>query len=160
MSEKPSLAANRCANDTDRDKHYDVLTGRAAGKQPARPAPVYAGAKPQLPERFYFQRLILDPESPAEAAAVCMTSRAMTLLIAVVALAVFGLCALLWHRSGLSNVTSFFVLAGVLLVMAGVTVIAENNYAQFLIAVLCTVAAAELLFTFQALYVRLRRKAA
>jgi len=137
-----------------------VLSGRAAGKQPARAASVYAGTKPQLPRRFYFQGLILNPEAPAEARVTCVATSAMTPLTAVVVLAVLGLCALLWYRSGLSARTSFIALAAVALVVAGLRVIAEENYADLLLAVLCTVAGSAVLFALLSVARRIRGRAA
>jgi hypothetical protein len=151
-TERPAGAAGvqqvegASAEDFQAASNIAVLTGRAAGKQAARPAAVYAGSKPQLPGRFHFQGLILNPEVPAEVTATCVASSAMTPLTAVVVLAVLGLCALLWYRSGLPAHRSFIALAAVALVVAGVRVIAEEDYSDLLLAVLCTVGASAVLF--------------
>jgi hypothetical protein len=137
-----------------------VLSGRAGGKQPVRPTPVFPGTKPQLPRRSYFQGLILNPAAPAHATVVCVTTSAHRPLIAVVILVVFGLCALLWHKSGLSPAASFIALVAVALIVAGLKVIAEDNYADLLLAVLCTVGAAAVLFGLGALVQRLRSRPA
>jgi hypothetical protein len=146
---RPESAAN-----PQQMSNVAVLSGRAAGKQAARPAPVYGGTKPELPRRFCFQGLILDPAVPAEAKVVCATSSALTPLTAALVLVVFGICALLWYRSGLSNLASFIVLTAALLVVAGLRVIAEQNYADLLLAVIYTIAAAIVVFGLVAVYKR------
>lgn len=146
---KPAAAAS-----AQQASNEAVLSGRAAGKQAARPAPVYGGTKPELPQRFFFQGLILNPAVPAEAKVVCATSSALTPLTAVLVLIVFALCALLWYRSGLSNLASFIVLVAILLVVAGLRVIAEQNYADLLLAAIYTIAAAIAVFGLVAVYKR------
>jgi len=133
------------------DSNARVLTGRAGSKQPLRQTPGYAGGKPQLPNRIFFQGLILDPNTPSTAAALCLTQSALRLSVALTALVTFGLCALLWYRCRLSNLTSFFVLCAVLLVTAGLMVLAEDDYTAFFGSVMGPVAVAALAFGLTAL---------
>ncbi|MCK4283383.1 MAG: hypothetical protein KAX44_03620, partial [Candidatus Brocadiae bacterium] len=137
-----------------------VLSGRGGGKQAGRIGPAVVGTKPQLPEQFYFQGLILNPEVPAEAVAVCATSSALKPLIAVIALIVFALCALLWHKTPLSSTASFIVLVAALLVVAGLNIIAEGDYADFLLAVIWSIAAAAALFGALAIYGNIQKRLA
>ena len=138
----------------------NLLVGRAVGKQASGVGPAGVGTKPQLPERFYFQGLILNPRVPAEAVAVFATSSALNPLIAVVALLVFGLCALLWHKTPLSSMASFIVLVAALLVVAGLNIIAEGDYADFLLAVIWSIAAAAALFGVLAIYGNIQKRLA
>jgi len=124
-----------------------VLQGRGSGPRDDRANAVVAGIKPQLPQRYYFQGLILNPAVPAQATVVCITSSALTILLSGVVLVTFALCAVLWFRVGLGAPVAFAVLAATTLVVAGVTVIMEDNYMQFLLAVLFTVAGSAVLFT-------------
>lgn len=132
--------------------NVSVLSGRAAGKQAARPEPVYGGNKPELPQRFCFQGLILNPAVPAEARITCATSSALTPLTAALVLVVFGFCALLWYRLGFSDLVRFIVLVAALLIVAGLRVIAEQNYASLLLAAIYTIAAAIVVFGLLAVY--------
>lgn len=137
-----------------------VLSGRAGGKQPSPIGPAVVGTKPQLPQRFYFQGLVLNPEVPAWATAVCVSSSALSPLIAVVVLVVFVLCALLWHKCRLPSTASFIILAAALLVVMGLRVIAEGDYADLLLAIICTIAAAAVLFGLLAVYGHARQAVA
>ena len=132
-----------------------VLLGRAAGKQSSRVGPAVVGAKPQLPQRFYFQGLILNPEVPAEARAICMTSSVLTPGMVLLVLVVFALCGLFWFKSGLPGGVSFIVLTAAALVVAGLRVVAEGDYADPLAAVVVAIAAAAVAFGFTSLYDRL-----
>jgi hypothetical protein len=138
-----------------------VLSGRAAGKETGRPAAVFPGAKPVLPQQFCFQGLILNPDVPALATAVCVADAAMIPLAAVAVLIVFGLCALFWHKSGLKPGLCFAVLVAVALLVAGVRMVAEGNYADLLLAVIITVLATAVLFGILSIWkASARRKAA
>ncbi len=94
------------------------------------------------------------------AVAVFATSSALNPLIAVVALLVFGLCALLWHKTPLSSMASFIVLVAALLVVAGLNIIAEGDYADFLLAVIWSIAAAAALFGVLAIYGNIQKRLA
>jgi hypothetical protein len=140
------------ASSAQQVSNVSVLSGRAAGKQAARPEPVYGGNKPELPQRFCFQGLILNPAVPAEARVTCATSSALTPLTAALVLVVFGFCALLWYRLGFSDLVRFIVLVAALLIVAGLRVIAEQNYAGLLLAAIYTIAAAIVVFGLLAVY--------
>jgi hypothetical protein len=133
------------------ESNASVLTGRVGSKQPLRRTSGYAGGKPELPQRVYFQGLILDPNSPSTGIAFCLTQPALRLSVALVALATFGLCALLWYRCRLSNLTSFIVLVAVLLVATGLMVLAEGDYTAFFGAFMAPVATAAAVFGLTAL---------
>ncbi len=134
-----------------------VLLGRAAAKQSGPLGAAVVGTKPQLPQQFYFQGLILNPDVPAQAKALCMTTSALTPALVLLALIVFALCALFWRKSGLPGGISFIVLAAAALVVTGVRVIAEGNYADPLAAVILAIAGAAVAFGLASLYDGLRR---
>jgi hypothetical protein len=122
-----------------------VVTARTSGKQ-AGPAAVYAGSKPQLPARFYFQGLILNPDVPAGVTALCMAGPTRHLLLGVTVLLVFGACALVWRKVGLPPLVLLAVFIASVLLLVAAKVAAEQEYAPFLNAVVLTVAGAGLLF--------------
>ncbi|NLW50314.1 MAG: hypothetical protein GXY85_05645 [Candidatus Brocadiaceae bacterium] len=123
-----------------------VVSGRAGAKAAPASASVIAGAKPQLPERFHFQGLILNPHVPAEVRMLCVASSALLPLLAVVVLVVFALCALLWLWSRRRPVVALAVLAAAVLVTAGIREIAEGDHRLLLLTVQGTIAVAVGLF--------------
>ncbi len=151
------VAGGQAARNPQWMSNAEVLTGRVSGKG-VREAPVFAGTKPHLPEQFYFQGLILNPDVPAHVNARCAAGSAAQLLMGLIVLVVFGLCALIWHKSGLSPVASFVVLLAVVLGVAGLKIVAEDNYAPFLLAGLLTVAGAAVLLALGTISARIGRR--
>jgi hypothetical protein len=119
-----------------------VLTARNPITEGSAMAPAFSGAQLQLPERFYFQGLILNPDEPAGAGALCMSSPAVKIGLALVVIATLAACGGLWKVLAGSPAVAFAVFAAALLVVAGVKVIAEENFDLFLWAILLTIAAA------------------
>jgi len=118
-----------------------VLAGQAGGKTVA-PAPAFTATKPQLPERFYFQGLILNPQVPARVTALAMDGPALQLSIAVEVLLVLALCVAFWRLAAFSTAARLVALLAVLLAAAALKVIAEGNYDVFLQTLICTVGTA------------------
>ncbi len=134
--------ANRAQpTDMQQASNVAVLTGQAGGRM-AEPMPSFAASKPQEPEHFFFQGLILNPQAPARATAFAIAGPALQIAIAVEVLVLLALCGLFWRLAPVPAAVRFVVLAAVALVAAGLNVIAEGNYEPFLVSVICTVGTA------------------
>ncbi len=127
--------------DMQQASNVAVLTGQAGGRT-AEPMPSFATSKPQEPEHFFFQGLILNPEVPARASALAIEGPALQIAIALEVLAVLALCALFWFLVPAPAAARFIALAAVALVAAGLNVIAEGDYEPFLVTVIWTAGAA------------------
>ncbi len=121
-----------------------ILQGRAAGKAGMPGVAAVAAQKPQQPERFYFQALILNPQRPARAEVLCMDGPARHLLTAAEVLLVAALCLVFWHVAPFGAPARMGALTAVALLLTGVKVAAEMDYALFLRAALVTVVATAL----------------
>jgi len=132
-----------------------VLSGRTGARQ-SRRGPIFAGAKPELPEKFYFQALVLNPDAPPQVRATCLSGPTRQVSLALTVLVTAALCALVWWKLGLSPRASFVLLIAVALALAGARVIAEQDYRQVLLAVPATAAACAVIFGATALVSRLR----
>ena len=127
--------------DSQQASNAAVLAGQAGGKT-APPTPSFAATKPQLPERFYFQGLILNPQVPARVSALAVAGPALKILIAVEVLILLALCGLFWAVFPASAPARFITLVAVALVLTGINVVEEGNNEVFLQAAVCTVGTA------------------
>ncbi len=141
-----SARAARQVEDQQQASNVAVLQARTAGKGGGRPASTLAAEKPQLPERFYFQGLILNPRQPATVRALCIDRPARRLLLAAVVLAIGVVCVGFWHFSGFSVGNRLAVLVAAFGVLAGVRVVTEGDYGQFLVAAMIAAGACLVIF--------------
>ncbi len=136
-----SGASQARPTDMQQVSNVAVLTGQAGGRT-IEPVATFAASKPQEPERFFFQGLILNPQTPARATALAVEGPALQIAVAVEVLVLLALCGVFWVLFPAPAGARFLVLVAVVLVAAGLNVIAEGNYAPFLQTVVCTVGSA------------------
>jgi hypothetical protein len=103
---------------------------------------IYTGKKPDLPNKFYFQSLILSTDKPARICAqyvkVSLGMPGVVALVAVIAVLCYGG----WRRSARSSGVKFAGLLVIALVALGVRTLAEGSYSILLGAIFWTVLAA------------------
>ncbi len=103
---------------------------------------IYTGKKPDLPNKFHYQGLILATDKPARIRSTYVRGAlglpAMVLMVGVVAL----LCYAGWRRSGKPSGVKFALLLLVALLALGARTLAEGAYGTVFMAVCVTVVAA------------------
>jgi phosphoglycerol transferase MdoB-like AlkP superfamily enzyme len=105
---------------------------------------IYTGKKPDLPNKFYFQSLILSTDKPARIRSQYVKGTlglpAAVVFVAIIALA----CYVGWRRSARPSVVKFAVLVVVALAALGLRTLAEGSYSTFFSVIWMTVLAAAL----------------
>jgi hypothetical protein len=129
------------AADMQQASNLAVLTGQAGGKMP-EPVPAFAASKPELPEHFFFQGLILNPQAPARVSALAVEGPALKIILALEVLALLALCGTFWALVPAPAAARFVALVAAAVIAAGLNVIAEGDYGPFLQAAIWTIGAA------------------
>jgi len=143
---RTSGQAVQSAVEQQKEANVMVLTGRRAREGLGEAGASVPAAQPELPSKFYFQGLILDPVRPAEISVIYM-KRAVTLPVTVlVALISVALAAGLWFKTRLSGVTKFVALIAAALVLAGIRLALERQFPLLLATAACSVAGSAVVF--------------
>ena len=123
-----------------------VLTGRRSEEKIADWGAQTATAQPELPSKFYFQGLILDPALPASVSAVYMESSVTLPLAVLEVLLCAALVALFWFRVRLSPAPKLAVLIVVVLIVGGVRLVVDRHFPFFLTTAAWSLGASTVLF--------------